>query len=128
MIIIINKESPAGLEPATFRLTAERSDQLSYGDVRLEGIEPSPMGLQSIVLPLYYSLCDKLGFTPRLSYCYFTNNDVLLKLHYLSRGKTRNRTQSTWLQTKGAKPLHYIPCQQTESDRCSVLMRHMFYH
>ena len=65
------KESPAGLEPAAFRLTAERSNQLSYGDVRLEGIEPSPMGLESIVLPLYYSPCDKLGFAPSPSLLFY---------------------------------------------------------
>ena len=85
------KESLAGLEPATFRLTAECSNQLSYRDVRLGGIEPPQTGLESVVLPLYDNLCDKLGFAPSPSLL-LTNSNVLSLLHYLSRGKIRNRT------------------------------------
>ena len=53
-LVYLSSSVPAGLEPATYRLTADRSNQLSYGTIK--GVYKIPfcykLGAQHLLLDL----------------------------------------------------------------------------
>ena len=53
------KTSPGGLEPPTFRLTAERANRLRHGDLQYHAMQYTfSTNLRS---PMYYSIHNCLG-------------------------------------------------------------------
>ena len=91
----IGKETlPAGLEPATLRLTASRSNQLSYGSELLEiltgfAVSPGSHRAESILLR---SLCN--GFHAKLccGQIRFCPSNVQSRLQSFSVGRRNNMT------------------------------------